>query len=336
MNEVWEYGDDGDYDEEIDDTLKDILAVFDSEKLGDEFDEAFDSKVPTSDDKSFQDLVVRGDLPMTVFSLARHDSIFRGRLERAFSKDIRSEDFLLKLNNRRKRFIQLLDNYDLQGPQLRVRYVSNVALELRGIVERITEYKESHAPLSNDFDIGSAELLTHILRDICTRNKDLYANSSWFQGTPPDAERDRNLFVSLIASPSGQYQGTLFILDFLSDELPQPAYSHLVNRFQFLMEQLQRQHAPEPYLQKLQELITRIQTRGQGHNEPEQLERRFGQQSPVSPGQFRHTIPAEYSAAQSGSAVGASSSVAAAASSSRYARRPSEQDQPDPQRRRLE
>lgn len=324
LNRIW------DYSEDTDETLKDILAVFDPDKLWDELDEDFDSEVPASEDESFQDLVVRGDLPLTVFSLARHDPIFRDRLQQAVSKDICAEDFILKLDDRRKKSLQLLDNYERSGPELRVRSVSTIASHLRDIVEKISEYKDGQrAPLNLSFDIGCSELLVRMLRDICTHNRDIYVESSWFQGTPPEAERDRNLFVNLIASPPSQHRGIFFILEFLSDELPPQSYSHLATHLESLLDQLQLQQAPNTYVQKLKELIDQFHTGGHGHDEPEQLESRFSQQPPVSPGQFRHTIPAEYATAQHASASTATPGP------SRYARRPSEQDQPDPQRRRL-
>jgi hypothetical protein len=264
LNHAWD-----EQSDEIDESLEDMFAVFDSDRLWDDFDNDFYEDLPRSEEERFQDLVVRGDLTLTIFALARHDRIFRERLQNAVTFEICADDFLQKLDNKRKEFLTKLDSYAASGPKLIIHSVSTIALRLREITQKISEYKaRNHAPLSSSFDIKASEFVLGILKDVCTRNKDIYTGSQWLEEPPPADIRDRNLFVNLVSNPS--HRG-YFVLDFLADEIPPSAWVPVVGHMKSILDQLHQMEVSGPYVRKMEELVAQFDAGPQIFSEPEEL-----------------------------------------------------------------
>ena len=319
LNKTW--------DEESDDTnemVQDMLSVLAPQKLWDELGEDFYDMIPEAEPGKFRDLVVRGNLPVTIFSLALHDSVFRDRLRNAITEEICGEDFLSKLEVRSTSTFDKYDEYDKNGPRFDAHFVDRSGMIIRQIVAKVSAYRKTfRAPLSNFFDAKAAELLLRILEEVCARDKDIYEDSAWQTiEDDPEADRDCNLFANLIGSPPTRLRQANFVLDIFVDELPPSAWKHLLGQLESLLGKLREHDAPAHYLHKLADLISRYHAGGRLYEEPEEYEYHLGPavpgQVPDSPvDQWRHTTPSGM------------------ASSSGTTRRPTLSDQPEPQRRRL-
>ena len=309
--------------EDIDETVQDMISVLHPSKLWDEFDDLY-STIPEAEPGNFHDLVVPGNLGLTIFGLAQHDSVFRERLRNAITEETCGDDFLTKLGGRSMSIFEDYDEYTTRGPRFDARFVDSSGTAIRKVVAKVSAYRNGErAPTSNTFDAKSAELVLRILEEICSRNRDIYEHSTW-QTTEddPEADRDCNLFANLIGSPPTRFRQTDFVLDLLTDELPPDAWKHLVGRLESIAEKLREYRAPERFQGKLIDLIARYHAGGRVYEEPEEYEYQLG---PAMPGnvpespvdQWRHTAPS------------------GARSPSRLTRRPTLSDQPEPQRRRL-
>lgn len=274
--------------EDVDELIQDMLAVFDNDRLWHDFGDEFYDSLPESKDLRFQELVVRGNLSVTIFALAQHDPIFRDRLRNAVTKDICADDFLTKLKRLSVTFLQRLDNYANQGPRFKAAFVHGCASSIRRIISEILDYRRSErAPLSREFDKKSAELVLWLLDEVCNHNKNIYRDSTWreIEDEDPEEERDCNLFTNLISDPSPGYRGQFFALDYL-EELPAPAWRHLLNELERLLHRLAEEEAGTRYLNKLRDLIAQAQAGEQLYEDPEEM------QSPTSPAdQWRHIQP---------------------------------------------
>ena len=298
--------------EDVDEMVKDMLALFI------DLDDEFYSVVPEMENQSLQSLVVPGNLSVTIFALARHDPVFRGRLRNVITKDLCAGDFLRKLNKKRRDIVAAIDEYTGHGSEIQARFVNNCAIGLRQIIAEISTYRESdRAPLSPKFDTMAAQLAMKILEDVCDRNRDVYEGENWKEaGAKPEEERSRNLFANLVSDPAPRFSANFFVLDFLTDELPPPAWLDHVGDLERLLGRFTEQEAGTQYIDKMQELVSQSQSGGQLYEETEDT------QSPTSPGsEWRHT-------------VGVAS--ASAVPTSRRERRPTLEESRSPQRRRLD
>ena len=298
--------------------IQDMLAVFTADRVWDDFDDEFFSSVPEAESLHFQELVVPGNLATTVFALARHDPTFRDRLRNAVTKEMCAHDFLRKLEAKRQNIFKRFDDYESRGPRLEIGFVNACGSRLHRIISKLSSYKYgARAPLSHDFDVESARLALRMLDDLCERNRDIYSDSEW-QTTEDDPEEDRdcNLFANLISDPPPGRRDNLFVLDLFTEDIPQTAWTSLLNELERLLRKLRDQKAPARYLNKLQDLANQSQASEHLFDEAEE------QQSPLTPAdQWRHVVGLPTSS--SGAIMGRE-------------RRPTMEDGPDSQRRRLD
>ena len=296
----------------IEEITKDMLGIFV------DLDDEFYSTIPTMEHQQLQELVVPQNLPATVFALAQHDPIFRDRLRNVVTKDVCAQDFLDKLDQKRRRILQAYDQYVAHGPQLRPRFVNECAVSLRHIITEISAYRESdRAPLSSKFDTMSAELALRMLEDVCDRNLDIYEHSTWQTSEDdPEEDRDCNLFANLISDPAPRYRDNFFVLDLFTEQLPVPAWLDLLGELERLMVRFTEQDAGTEFTKRMQDLIAQSQASEQLYEEAEEA------QSPTSPAdQWRHTQEP----------AGSSAGVLRG-----HHRRPTIDDKRSPRRRRLE
>lgn len=311
LNNIW----DEEEDEDAYETIQDMLAVLDPENFWDNYDDDFEALFPEVSSKCFQDLVVPGSMPVTIYGLAKHDPIFRERLRNAIPKDMCAKDLMTKLKGKTSFFFGAFDDYVRRGPKFDPHFVARTASSLRHVISKLSTYRKGErAPMSSSFDRNAAELALFILEEVAKRNKDIYMHSSW-QTTEddPEDERDCNIFVNLIKSPVASASTSTFVLDFLVDELAPAAFKHLLSRLESLVVKLQQQDAPEAYVKKLVDAISTSETE---EGEPEGYEQHLagpGHRQPSSPDDpFPHSQSPRPS----------------------VARRPT-LDGPEPQRRRL-
>ena len=316
-------------DDEIDNEVEDILAVLDSDtdRTPGEYDEEFYSNLPTSSNHRFQDLAVPGDLFSTIFALARHDPVLRQRLATVVTRERSDRDFFRKLQRRQASTFDRLDAYMKRGTSLNPRAVGRCAIELRSIVTKLEEYRQRTCESPNPaFDRACSKVTTRMLLEICRRNQDIYSGTNWHNKPSPGAPQDRNLFYHLM---SGWNQTTNnasnFILDFLTDELPPPASIKTVQDLSEALTKLKEYKASARSIAKLNSLIQAIRTEPQP---PLSELENFQSLTPSSTRSLR---------TNSQSSVDSCSSTRSGPSGSHQVpRRLSNQEMPDPRRRRLQ
>ena len=298
--------------------IQDMLALLDPENFWDNYNEEFESHIPEAESKSFQDLVVPGSMPVTIFALAKHDPIFRDRLRNAITKDMCAKDLWFKLKAKTTVFLRAFDEYVERGPNFDPLFVARTAKGLRQVIDKLSAYRKgSRAPLSPLFDRYAAELTVFILGEACKRNRDIYKDSTWCDHGLPEVKADGNLFSSLIGSPPASFRGSFFVLDFLGDELPPASYKDSLSRLEPVVERLREYNAPEAYVQKVLEIINGSTGEEDAEGFEQQVigpDRRRGR--PLSRDQWPH-------------------SQSATPRPSPMARRPTLDDPQDRQRRRL-
>lgn len=291
-----------------------MLSVFDSDNMDGHFDDAFYESLPTANNERFRELVVPRDLVRTVFALARHDPVFRDRLRNAVNKDICAQDFINKLSIKRQKYLRRFDDYVHRGPRFDPAFVNKCGTSLYQLLQDLSIYRSERAPLAQSFETRAAELALHMLEDTFSRNKDIYENSTWqTTADDPDEERDCNLFANLISDPPSDREH-FFVLDLLT-KLPLAAWQHMFNHLERLLGKLKEEEAAASFTRKLEDLIIQAKTEEQLFEEPEE------QSHPSSVDQWSH--------------IQASLSSGPVAGPSRE-RRPTLEDRPDAQRRRLE
>jgi hypothetical protein len=203
-------------DEAEDTTLQDMMSVMDPTKLPRDYTETFLRQIRTPR-KSFQDVVVPGNIQATVFGLARSDHVFKGRLRNAINKTLCGQDYFKKQDARAEKLLVSLDDYAQNGPVFNPRRISQTGEKLRSLINEMAEYKDSaRAPLSRELLRMVATLVVGLLRKVCDRNHDIYLSSTWLdrQSHAP-AATECNLFLNLVRNPPRQFSEQFFVLDFL-------------------------------------------------------------------------------------------------------------------------
>lgn len=241
--------------DELDEIIQDMLSVLHPKKLPDDFDDDFKEKIPSLEN-TFQGLVVPGDLETTVFALARHDSAFFERLRTAIPKDMCDLQLLRKLEARIERFFHRIDTYAESGPAYDENTIGACAEALVDATSKMHDYNKP--PTSREFESTAARLGVFALEEVCSRNVDIYAGSTWHAGRTPDDEADRNLFARLIVSPepSDDEEPAIFVLDLL-DDLPPSALAPFHPRLAAVLDTLRQSAAPTAYTQKAQAILAR-------------------------------------------------------------------------------
>ena len=273
LNKRWD-----DAANDTDELIQDMLSVMDEDKVWDDYDDDLFSVIPDGSSKCFQDLVVPGNLEATIFGLARHDHVFRDRLRSAITKEICSDNFLLKLSARKDALLRRFDDYARRGPALKPDFVQFCANYLRRLISKLPSYLNGNrAPLSKSFHVKVAEFSVRVLEEICQRNIDIYEHAFWRRTEDkPEEERDRNLFVNLIKSPSGAASSRNFILDYPGEQLAPLVWVDLIGRLEPLLETLREQNAPDAYLQKLADMTALAQGGASLYGEPEEYDYEVG------------------------------------------------------------
>lgn len=242
---------------EVIQTLRDMLSVFEPNRLPEEYGADFIENLPPTFESS-EDTVDPGNLSATIFALARHDPVFRQRLRGALTKDFCVVQVFQKLQRRAQGIFRRFDRYAESGPNYDEGFVAKCADILQQIVEKVIEYMNDRLPLSASSKAEAAGVLVNILDNVCNRNRDIYVDMPWQTPRVPDDDDDRNLYIYLIRDvlddnedPENEH---CFVVDalyrFVHEEL-----KHHTEDLKSVLRKAVRHRASVVFLQRLEEII---------------------------------------------------------------------------------
>ena len=192
----------------------DMLSIFDSEKLPDEYA----SELPeVSVDAAFEDILIPGNLAATIYGLAVREEAFYMHLRKLINGNICAEHYLRKQRRRVQWAISKLDQPS-DDPSIKVHVCGET---LRQIVREVSLDREARTlkgPLGLRTLATAAQFLVYILESVCEHNKNIN----------PSPGADANLYTYLISDPSPSEEGD-FVIDQLR-KLPQNEWRHLLER----------------------------------------------------------------------------------------------------------
>ncbi|KAL9020214.1 MAG: hypothetical protein Q9185_002497 [Variospora sp. 1 TL-2023] len=234
------------------DQVCDMLSVFDTGRLPDEFGQDF---APVPSDDTPQNFYVPHSLAATIYRLAiRDESVFR-RLRRVITHDVCANAHLSKLRARARDAFAKLDSYIEDGPTVNNNQdIPRCARILRSIVDQICQTRNirtSSGPLSTTVVMRVPEILVEILQEVCNRNEDVYYRIGWERETGEDEpDRNRNLYAYLIDDPprfsvsAPSWMQETFIVDRL-EQMPAHEWRHLIERLTTILDQIREHTHPE-------------------------------------------------------------------------------------------
>ncbi|KAI4128165.1 MAG: hypothetical protein LQ338_002867 [Usnochroma carphineum] len=233
------------------DQVRDMLSVFDTGRLPDEFGQDF-INVPL--DETPQNFFVPNSLAATIYRLAvRDESVFK-RLRRVITHDICANAHFSKLRARAREAFASLDNYVANGPSgSNDQDVPRCARMLRSIVDQIFQARNlrtSIGPLSASVLMKAAEILVEMFQEVCNRNEDVYYRIDWEREVSDDEPaRNRNLYTYLIDDPprfsssTPNWMKETFVVDRLR-QMPANEWRHLIERLTSILDQI-REYTPD-------------------------------------------------------------------------------------------
>ena len=242
--------------------VQDMLAIFDLKSLPDEYGDEMLEEIPRNA-KSYRDLIIPGNMPVTMFGLVLRNRELRECFQKIFTKEFCAMQTYSKFERRTAEVFERLDYYTEIGPRFSPRIVARCAIRLRQIVQQIVQYNNDRAPLKTGTMSRAAEILLKMLIGICNRDDDIYENISWEKSEPdPVDERDRNLYYNLIGNPASTGQlpneEQFFFIDAFGT-FPPSERKHLIGRLQETLETIKDNGAPDLFIQRFEELIEESQ-----------------------------------------------------------------------------
>ena len=251
-----------DNQDKVNQSIQDMLAVFDNQRLPEDFEDL--ARAVPRNLSSATAAIVPGDIFASLFGLARYDKDFRRLLRRALTRDFCARHLLMKLHSRAKEAFERLDDYTQFGPETRPQLVAHCADRVRQVVRQIGQYKDDRAPLDGPTKAKAAEILVSLLVEVCDRNKDIYGHMPWHKTAPdPEDLDDRNIYVNLISDPpiyEDSLEGQFFFLDVFSTFAPSE-WMHLLDHLEVVSEQIKQYGAPVPFIERLEGLLAENQPR---------------------------------------------------------------------------
>lgn len=228
------------------DKVRDIMSAFNECIFPEEFRP--DLVETTRQPRTPEQCVVQGDFEATMFRLSVHDDNVYTSLRKAMPTGACAAIYFDKAERRSRKIFAAFDLYRETGkPQMEVEDVAEL---LRRLVEQIRVNIFLRIPYGLK---GAAGALVALLQEICNRNIDAFEGNRWGRVPRRDGEDedDRNLYEQLIGQPG--FQG-YFILDVLAD-LPSDLLRHYVSNLNEILNKLQINRAPRPYILTLKKLI---------------------------------------------------------------------------------
>ncbi len=222
-------------------TVKDILSVFDRKNLPEDYGEDFprEASAMTCSEKNY----IPGNLAATIYGIAIRDEAFYGQLRKVVNRDICALSYFSKQWMRAREVMLSLDRYVQSGPsnapESRDVDVPACARTLRLIVHRICSERNARAsrgPLGAATGKKVAEMLVDILTEVvCNRDKDVYEEETAWKRDDEEPERKCNLYTYLIGDPPPSDASAPFVMtdDFIIDQIrnfPPMEWSHLLER----------------------------------------------------------------------------------------------------------
>ncbi|KAI4204609.1 MAG: hypothetical protein LQ348_001268 [Seirophora lacunosa] len=227
------------------DQVCDMLSVFDTGRLPDEFGRDF---APVPSDEMPHNFYVPHSLAATIYRLAvRDESVFR-RLRRVITHDVCANAHFSKLRARAREAFARLDSYVEDGPTPdNNQDIPRCARSLRSIVNEICQTRNirtSSGPLSTTVVMKVAEILVEILQEVCNRNEEAYYRIHWErEASEEEPERNRNLYAYLIDDPppfsasTPSWMKETFVIDRLR-QMPANEWRHLIERLTTILDQI--------------------------------------------------------------------------------------------------
>lgn len=227
------------------DQVCDMLSVFDTGRLPDEFGRDF---APVPSDEMPHNFYVPHSLAATIYRLAvRDESVFR-RLRRVITHDVCANAHFSKLRARAREAFARLDSYVEDGPTPdNNQDIPRCARSLRSIVNEICQTRNirtSSGPLSTTVVMKVAEILVEILQEVCNRNEEVYYRIHWErEASEEEPERNRNLYAYLIDDPppfsasTPSWMKETFVIDRLR-QMPANEWRHLIERLTTILDQI--------------------------------------------------------------------------------------------------
>ncbi len=232
---------------------RDILSTFDADILPKHFRQDIFDRIDLH--RTPADCLRPLDLEGTIFQLAVIDHALYKSLSKVQPVPARAAALVQKVSKKIRVTLMTFDAYATNGTLPRdpagiPRIVKDLGIRLQGFVDIIrAEVPERH-PHGAD---RAADCLFFLLREVCKRNGDAFANNTWGRRAPRgEDEDDRNLFQCLIGhAPTGRP----FALDALR-VLPEAVLATADKREQLeeIRDLLHRHQAPLAYRRALQRI----------------------------------------------------------------------------------
>ena len=232
-------------------TLQDMLSVFDSAALPEEYLRDF---LDISSETPIDQIFVPGNLGATIFKLAVRDETIHTTLERILHQDICARYYLTKQRRRARQAMLELDRFERMGPRSNMGVqdmdVGQCGRILRRIVREICQDREarlSRGPLKGETRRLAPEVLVEILEGVCERNRDIYSE---------------NLYAYLISEPprpARTEDQDAFVIDHLRN-FPPNEWRHLAERLSEIAEDVRRnaphgRHRSLGYASKIEDMV---------------------------------------------------------------------------------
>ena len=247
-----------------------MLSVFDIKYLSEHQGNESTTAIP-NDFTSYEDLIIPGNLAATIFGLARHNEVFRRELRNALTKDLCAVRFFETLSQNAREIFEHLDQYTQHGPPSSPHFVDECASCLRHIVESITNYKDSRAPLKISTKCKAAGILVDILIGVCRHNPHTFPTLLKQEEAPDHKSAvDQDLFTILIGNPpqhgiemKDAGEQDLFFLDNFSTFAPEERW-HLLEPIKEALYMLKLNKTPSIFIQRLEEMVEENENNGSG------------------------------------------------------------------------
>lgn len=234
------------------DKVRDIMSAFSEITLPEEFRRDL-AETTTGQRLTPEQCVVQGDLEATLFRLAVHDDNVYTSLRKAMPAGACAGIYFDKVQKRSRDLLAQFDVYRETGRLPvgeRPLDVKEVARRLRQNVDRIQANVSVRVPYGSK---DAAQALVTLLQEVSARNIDAFEGNRWGRVPPPgEDEDDRNLYEQLIGQ-ANEAEG-LFVLDAL-EELPTSVLQPYLPHLNEILNKVEINRAPTPYVLKLKSLI---------------------------------------------------------------------------------
>lgn len=266
------------------------MSAFDPVTLPEDF--RLDLVESEAQHRTPEQCVVQGDFEATIFRLAVHDDAVYQSLCKAMPPGACAAIYFDKVQERSRKLLADFDRYCRTGSAPTATAAAAVPLDVNDVIEQLRDHVARiqrnivmRAPHGSE---GAAKALVTLLEQICNRNTDPLEGNTWGLGSfHGEDEDERNLYYQLIGrmddegdvgggggggdddDDDDESMGTtmqqqrpgrgFFVLDAL-EMLPASDVLPFQGILRAILQRLEVNRAPRPYILKLSALIRREAT----------------------------------------------------------------------------